>query len=332
MIAKGIMSFSATEWVILLLAVAKVHASTDGGQPESADTGSGMPLTEEVDLLEQLFWQAGNSSNTSITLEGQKCPVLQVGQYSTLSLPLRQAFGSRFADEFSILLQLRSSQREDRSLLTLLSPHSHILLQLRLSPYTFSLVTTQQRHYEFPVGALSDGQWHRVSVGVSTQRLALYVDCMLVESVNWTYPGMDIATDGLLMVGGIIEDFETPFEGSLRQVSFLMGDPDGARDQCTLHVPTCGGAAPKAPRSPKTPGSLEDLILASNDLEDLLKNSESSIGSRGPLTVSVTAPVRSHATLSHTQKKPADMCRDVPVPSLWSLMQGPPPVSNIILF
>lgn len=47
---------------------------------------------------------------------------------------------------------------------------------------------------------------------MSTQSLALYVDCTLIESVNWTYTGMDIATDGLLLVGGLIEDFETPFE------------------------------------------------------------------------------------------------------------------------
>ncbi|XP_064164931.1 collagen alpha-1(V) chain-like [Anguilla rostrata] len=243
-----------------------------------------MLLTEEVDLLEQLFWQVGNSSNSSITLEGQKCPVLQVGQYSTLSLPLRQVFGARFADEFSLLLQLRSTQEEERSLLTLLSPHSHILLQIRLNPYTFTLVTTQQRHYEFPVGALSDGRWHQVSVGVSARSLDLHVDCVLTESVNWTSPGMDIATDGLLMVGGIVEDFETPFEGGLRQLTFLMGDPEAARDHCTRHVPACGGVPPKPPRSPKPPRTLEDLILSSNDLEDLLESSETSLGMQDPLT------------------------------------------------
>ncbi|KAG5834202.1 hypothetical protein ANANG_G00259020 [Anguilla anguilla] len=242
----GSILFRAIEWYILFLALTRIYASTDGGQLEPVETGSGMLLTEEVDLLEQLFWQVGNSSNSSITLEGQKCPVLQVGQYSTLSLPLRQVFGARFADEFSLLLQLRSTQEEERSLLTLLSPHSHILLQIRLNPYTFTLVTTQQRHYEFPVGALSDGRWHQVSVGVSARSLDLHVDCVLTESVNWTSPGMDIATDGLLMVGGIVEDFETPFEGGLRQLTFLMGDPGAARDHCTRHVPACGGV----PRTP----------------------------------------------------------------------------------
>lgn len=59
---------------------------------------------------------------------------------------------------------------------------------------------------------LPDGQWHQVSVGVSSSWLALYVDCELVERVNWTFPGQGITTDGLLMLGDIIEGFETPFE------------------------------------------------------------------------------------------------------------------------
>lgn len=61
----------------------------------------------------------------------------------TLRLHLR-----RFADEFSLLLQLRSPQAEDRSLLTLLSPQGHVLLQLRLGPHAFTFVTMQQQHYE----------------------------------------------------------------------------------------------------------------------------------------------------------------------------------------
>ena len=59
---------------------------------------------------------------------------------------------------------------------------------------------------------LSNEDWHHVAVSVSSKRLALFVDCSLVESVDWVYPGMDISTDGLLMVGGIVEGFETPFE------------------------------------------------------------------------------------------------------------------------
>ena len=65
-----------------------------------------------------------------------------------------------------------------------------------------------------PVSGLSDGKWHHVAVSVSAKRLALYVDCSLLESVDWVYHGMGINTDGLLMVGGIIEGFETPFEVS----------------------------------------------------------------------------------------------------------------------
>ena len=49
---------------------------------------------------------------------------------------------------------------------------------------------------------------------MSANRLALYVDCTLLESVDWVNHGLGISTDGLLMVGGIIEAFETPFEVS----------------------------------------------------------------------------------------------------------------------
>lgn len=59
---------------------------------------------------------------------------------------------------------------------------------------------------------LPDGQRHHVSVSVSSSWLALYVNYELVERVNWTFPGQDITTDGLLMLGGIIEGFETPFK------------------------------------------------------------------------------------------------------------------------
>lgn len=66
----------------------------------------------------------------------------------------------------------------------------------------------------FPVSGLSDGKWHHVAISVAAKRLALYVDCSLLERVDWVYHGMGISTDGLLMVGGIIESFETPFEVS----------------------------------------------------------------------------------------------------------------------
>ncbi|XP_029108675.1 collagen alpha-1(V) chain-like [Scleropages formosus] len=228
---------------------------------------------EVVDLLEQLSALVEDTRNVSLSRVGQACPVLRIGQYSTLHLPLRQAFGPRFLDEFTVLLQLRSPQAEDRSLLTLLTSDSHILLQLRLGLHAFTLVTTQQRVYEFPVEGLSDGRWHRVAVGVSLRQLALYVDCALVENVNWTYPSLEVSTDGLIMIGGIVEGFETPFKGDLRQATFLMGDPDAAANHCTLHQPACGPAAPKPPRSPKT--SHTELMLSSNDLEDLPESSDS---------------------------------------------------------
>lgn len=73
----------------------------------------------------------------------------------------------------------------------------------------------------FPVSGLSDGKWHHVAVSVSARRLALYVDCSLLESVDWVHQGMGITADGLLMVGGIIEGFETPFEVS-HSAAFLF--------------------------------------------------------------------------------------------------------------
>lgn len=76
----------------------------------------------------------------------------------------------------------------------------------------------------FPVSGLSDGKWHRVAVSVSAKRLALYVDCSLLESVDWVYEGLGISSDGLLVVGGVIEGFETPFEvkGLCPQMQLLL--------------------------------------------------------------------------------------------------------------
>ncbi|ROL47462.1 Collagen alpha-1(XI) chain [Anabarilius grahami] len=239
--------------------------------------------TEAIDLLDHL-WQVANHSNASVTHESQRCPVLHVGQYSTLSIPLQQVFGHRFGDEFSLLLHLRSSQSEDRSVLTFLCPDGHILLQIRISAYTFTFISTQQRHYEFPVAVLSDGGWHRVAVSVSSGRLALYVDCSMVESVDWAYKdGLGISTDGLVMVGGIIEGFETPFEGDLMQVAFLMGEPDAARDQCAVFQSPCGGTGHKPPRSPHI-HTLEELLLSLNDLEDLLVSAKDNDSIRAKLT------------------------------------------------
>uniref|UniRef100_A0A673XVB8 Laminin G domain-containing protein n=1 Tax=Salmo trutta TaxID=8032 RepID=A0A673XVB8_SALTR len=272
------MLFWVVKWTCCLLVLFKICAAfVDAGRTDSpVESGSGMLPTEEVNLLEELSLQVSNSSNASMSLDAQRCPVLQVGQYSTLALPLAELFTDGFSDEFSLLVQLRSPQLDEHSVLTLLSHDSHILLQLRISAYTLTFISTQQRLYEFPVSSLSDDQWHHVAVSVSSARLALYVDCALVERVDWVYQGMGITPDGLLMVGGIVEGFETPFEGQLRQLTFLMGDPDAAHHHCTLHPVQCGGAASKPPRSPRTDHTMEELLLSSNDLEDLLEQSKDS--------------------------------------------------------
>lgn len=63
-----------------------------------------------------------------------------------------------------------------------------------------------------PFFGLSDGNWHRVAVSVSAKRLALYVDCTRLQSADWEYRGTVNSTAGLLMVGGVTEGHETPFE------------------------------------------------------------------------------------------------------------------------
>ncbi|KAL2092225.1 hypothetical protein ACEWY4_012023 [Coilia grayii] len=192
---------------------------------------------------------------------------------------------SRFAEEFSILLQLRSSQDVDRSLLTLLNFHNHILLQLRLGPYSLTFISTQQRDYEFPV-SVSDSRWHYVSVGVSAKALTLYVDCVLVETIKWVYPYMGITTEGLLTVGGILEGFETPFEGELRQMTFLMGDSDAARDHCSLYSAECGVSKAPRPTHKKKQGTLFSSGDPGLDL------TESSTDDGSPVVVQKAGDVR----------------------------------------
>ncbi|XP_041667075.1 collagen alpha-1(XI) chain-like [Cheilinus undulatus] len=260
------------KWTVCLLGlVTSTNTSPDETTGDfGGESGSGMLLTDELNVLLELSPLVSNSSNTSMTLDDSRCPVLHVGQYSTMTLPLRLLLTEAFANEFSLLVQLRSPQRDECSVFTMLSPDSHIMLQLRISAYAVIFIGTQQRHYEFPVSGLSDGEWHHVAVSVSAKRLALYVDCSLLESVDWVYHGMEISTDGLLVVGGIVEGFETPFEGHLRQLTFLLGDPEAAEQHCSHHPPRCGEIGTKPPRSPRTNNALEDLLLASNDLEDLL--------------------------------------------------------------
>ncbi|XP_028852277.1 collagen alpha-1(XI) chain-like, partial [Denticeps clupeoides] len=227
-------------------------------------------IGDSVNLLKHL--SVLDSKNVTLSDEDYGCPVLHIGIYSTLAIPAQQAFGLRFEDEFSILLQLRTSQNEDCSLLTLLNLHNHILLQIRLGPHTLTFISAQQHSYEFPVPRLSDSQWHNISIGVSFRELALYVDCALVERVTWIDLYLGIITEGLLTVGGIMEAFETPFEGELRQMTFFMGDSDVAKDHCNLYSPACEDT--KKPQSSKHNPQLlplsSDLIESSTDNDDPL--------------------------------------------------------------
>lgn len=55
----------------------------------------------------------------------------------------------RFCEEFSVLVEVRSSQLEESSILTLLNSHYHIHLQLRLGPRSLTFISTQHRQYEY---------------------------------------------------------------------------------------------------------------------------------------------------------------------------------------
>ena len=53
-----------------------------------------------------------------------------------------------------------------------------------------------------------------MALSVSLLWLDLYVDCSLVERVAWTEPWQRVALDGLLIIGGSLDDSETTFEVS----------------------------------------------------------------------------------------------------------------------
>ncbi|KAG2455592.1 COBA2 protein, partial [Polypterus senegalus] len=228
--------------------------------------GRGMRGPGDVDLLDLISTHAPAHANFSLPSEWA-CRVLHIGHYSTLSLPASTAFLMGFSDEFSLLIHMRCVPQDDASLLAILNPLGTVLLQIRLSPSALTFITTRRRHYEFPVSILMDGAWHRVALAVSLGRLEFYVDCQLVESVDWkNYVGMEISHESLLVLGGIIETFDVPFEGSLQQLTFALGDPDAARHQCRSASARCGGAA-RSSRSQTDEG----LLPFSNDLEDLLR-------------------------------------------------------------
>lgn len=45
---------------------------------------------DEVNILQEFSPQLLNNSKTSLTTDDSRCPVLQVGQHSTLAVPLQQ--------------------------------------------------------------------------------------------------------------------------------------------------------------------------------------------------------------------------------------------------
>lgn len=55
----------------------------------------------------------------------------------------------RFADEFSLLVQLRSPQRDNRSILSVLGFDKRVLLQLRIGAHAVVFKGPQLQHYEW---------------------------------------------------------------------------------------------------------------------------------------------------------------------------------------
>lgn len=54
----------------------------------------------------------------------------------------------RFADEFSLLVQLQSPQRDDRGVVTVLGVDKRVVLQLRIGARAVVFKGPQQQHYE----------------------------------------------------------------------------------------------------------------------------------------------------------------------------------------
>ncbi|KAM7144509.1 uncharacterized protein RBU57_015648 [Macrochelys suwanniensis] len=249
--------------LLLLLLLLRYLALGAGREQAPSEPGSGLQ-PDEVNLLDKLTSSAQDFSNISLSYDEANCSVLEVGQYSTLSIPTREAFGDRFADELSVLLKLRYSLKEETSLLTILSHRSHVLFQIRIKPLALVFVTTRRRHYEFPVSILGDGDWHQVALSISSERLELHLDCQLVESVGWSNSfGMGVTMQGLVILGGLIESFEIPFEGALQQLTFQMGDPGAAGEYCGGYNTSCASAfSTEAFRNPsRSPGELSPAWL-----------------------------------------------------------------------
>lgn len=68
---------------------------TFGRAPENSPSTSNESvlicvIADEVNILQELSPQLLNNSMTSLTMDDSRCPVLQLGQRSTLAVPLQQ--------------------------------------------------------------------------------------------------------------------------------------------------------------------------------------------------------------------------------------------------
>nr|XP_019957925.1 PREDICTED: uncharacterized protein LOC109639085 isoform X3 [Paralichthys olivaceus] len=106
-------------------------------------------FSEKVDLLQHFSQMVNSATNVSLSMDSQRCPTLHIGLYGNLMMATQQAFGPRFSDEFSLLMELRSSQMEKSSVVTLLNSQHHVHLQLRLGPSSLTFISTQRREYEY---------------------------------------------------------------------------------------------------------------------------------------------------------------------------------------
>lgn len=53
------------------------------------------PNADEVNLLDKITLHAQDLSNVSFGYDHSKCRILEIGQYATLNIPTREAFGDR---------------------------------------------------------------------------------------------------------------------------------------------------------------------------------------------------------------------------------------------
>lgn len=53
------------------------------------------PNADEVNLLDKITSRAQDLSNVSFGYDEANCSILEIGQYATLNIPTREAFGDR---------------------------------------------------------------------------------------------------------------------------------------------------------------------------------------------------------------------------------------------